>query len=46
VPVLLSDLNMLLLSGGQERTNNEYGKLLTDAGFSLAGSSRLQRRTA
>ena len=28
LPVLLSDLNMLLLSGGQERTNAEYGKLL------------------
>jgi len=33
VPVLLSDLNMLLLSGGQERTNAEYGLLLTAAGL-------------
>jgi orsellinic acid C2-O-methyltransferase len=33
VPVLLSDLNMLLLSGGLERTNAEYGKLLAAAGL-------------
>jgi O-methyltransferase domain len=33
VPVLLSDLNMLLLTGGQERTNAEYGKLLAAAGL-------------
>ena len=33
VPVLLSDLNMLLLSGGQERTNAEYATLLTAAGL-------------
>jgi orsellinic acid C2-O-methyltransferase len=33
VPVLLSDLNMLLLSGGQERTNAEYGALLSSAGL-------------
>jgi hypothetical protein len=33
VPVLLSDLNMLLLSGGQERTNAEYRALLTAAGL-------------
>jgi SAM-dependent methyltransferase len=32
-PVLLSDLNMLLLSGGQERTNAEYGGLLAAAGL-------------
>ncbi len=36
VPVLLSDLNMLLLSGGQERTNAEYGTLLAAAGLHLA----------
>jgi SAM-dependent methyltransferase len=35
VPVLLSDLNMLVLTGGQERTNSEYGQLLADAGFRL-----------
>jgi len=33
LPVLLSDLNMLLVSGGQERTNTEYGTLLTTAGL-------------
>jgi SAM-dependent methyltransferase len=33
VPVLLSDLNMLLLSGGQERTNAEYGTLMAAAGL-------------
>ena len=33
VPVLLSDLNMLLLSGGQERTSAEYGALLAAAGL-------------
>jgi len=36
VPVLLSDLNMLVLTGGQERTNAEYGQLLAEAGLSLA----------
>ena len=35
VPVLLSDLNMLVFSGGQERTNPEYAQLLTDAGLRL-----------
>ena len=33
VPVLLSDLNMLLLTGGQERTNTEYPALLAAAGL-------------
>jgi hypothetical protein len=33
VPVLLSDLNMLLLTGGQERTNAEYGMLMATAGL-------------
>jgi hypothetical protein len=36
VPVLLSDLNMLVFSGGQERTNAEYGEFLTAAGLNLA----------
>jgi hypothetical protein len=36
VPVLLSDLNMLVFTGGQERTNAEYGKLLQAVGLSLA----------
>jgi hypothetical protein len=35
VPVLLSDLNMLVFTGGQERTNAEYGELLTEAGLDL-----------
>jgi SAM-dependent methyltransferase len=36
MPVLLSDLNMLILTGGQERANAEYGQLLAKAGLSLA----------
>jgi hypothetical protein len=36
VPVLLSDLNMLVFTGGQERTNAEYGQLLAEAGLNLA----------
>ncbi len=36
LPVLLSDLNMLVFTGGQERTNTEYGHLLAAAGLSLA----------
>lgn len=36
VPTLLSDINMLVLSdGGQERTNAEYGELLTAADLKL-----------
>jgi SAM-dependent methyltransferase len=35
VPVLLSDLHMMVFSGGQERTNAEYGQLLADAGLNL-----------
>ena len=35
VPTLLSDINMLVLTGGQERTNAEYGKLLNAAGMTL-----------
>jgi hypothetical protein len=31
LPVLLSDMNMLVFTGGKERTNAEYGKLLTEA---------------
>ncbi len=36
VPVLLSDLNMLVHSGGRERTTAEYGQLLAAAGLILA----------
>lgn len=35
VPTLLSDINMLVLTGGQERTNAEYGRLLEAAGLRL-----------
>jgi SAM-dependent methyltransferase len=35
VPTLLSDLNMLVFTGGRERTNAEYGQLLTEAGLNL-----------
>ena len=35
VPTLLSDINMLVLSGGKERTNAEYGELLQTAGLKL-----------
>lgn len=35
VPTLLSDINMLVLTGGQERTNAEYGDLLQAAGLRL-----------
>jgi SAM-dependent methyltransferase len=35
VPVLLSDITMLVVTGGQERTNAEYGRLLSAAGLSL-----------
>jgi hypothetical protein len=35
VPTLLSDINMLVLTGGQERTNEEYGALLAAAGLKL-----------
>jgi len=33
VPALLSDLNMLVFTGGQERTNAEYDRLLAAAGL-------------
>ena len=33
VPALISDLNMLIVTGGQERTDDEYHNLLTAAGF-------------
>ena len=35
VPTLLSDINMLVLTGGRERTNSEYGALLHAAGLEL-----------
>ena len=36
LPTLLSDINMLVLTGGRERTNSEYGVLLQAAGLRLA----------
>jgi O-methyltransferase domain len=35
VPVLLSDINMLVFSGGRERTNADYETLLNSAGMNL-----------
>jgi len=35
VPTLLSDINMLVITGGRERTNDEYGRLLRSAGLRL-----------
>jgi SAM-dependent methyltransferase len=35
VPTLLSDINMLVITGGRERTNAEYGDLLDSARFTL-----------
>ena len=35
LPTLLSDLNMLIVTGGKERTNAEYASLLTRAGLAL-----------
>jgi hypothetical protein len=34
-PAQLLDLNMLVMTGGQERTESEYGALLAQAGFRL-----------
>jgi SAM-dependent methyltransferase len=36
LPVLLSDMTMLVVTGGQERTNTEYSRLLAEAGLALA----------
>jgi hypothetical protein len=36
LPTLLSDINMLVLTGGRERTNAEYGALLQAAELRLA----------
>ena len=35
--VHLMDLNMLVMTGGRERTASEYGKLLADSGFRMTG---------
>lgn len=36
IPALLSDLMMLIITGGQERTNAEYARLLAEADLNLA----------
>jgi SAM-dependent methyltransferase len=36
LPALLSDINMLVITGGQERTNDEYARLLAAAGLTVA----------
>ncbi len=35
IPTLLSDINMLVLTGGLERTHDEYARLFADADLSL-----------
>jgi O-methyltransferase domain/Dimerisation domain len=37
IPALLSDINMLVITGGRERTDDEYAQLLEAAGLRLAG---------
>ena len=46
VPALLSDINMLVITGGRERTNAEYGDLLRAAGLRLGGIRRWPSPTA
>jgi hypothetical protein len=41
-PGKLSDINMLVAPGGQERTENEYCTLLAEAGFRLTRTVPLQ----
>jgi hypothetical protein len=54
IPTLLSDLNMLVLTGGQERTGEEYARLFAGADLrltacfpsrTLMASSRARRRS-
>jgi orsellinic acid C2-O-methyltransferase len=40
LPALLSDINMLVVTGGMERTTAEYGELLVAAGLRLGRSRR------
>jgi hypothetical protein len=35
IPTLLSDINMLVITGGRERTDGEYAALLEAAGLRL-----------
>ena len=41
VPTLLSDINMLVTTGGKERTNGEYGTLLEAAGLRPAAAHQV-----
>jgi len=41
VPALLSDINMLVITGGQERTNAEYAGLLEAAGFRVSAVTKV-----
>ncbi len=34
-PLVMSDLNMMVITGGRERTASEYARLLESAGFSI-----------
>jgi O-methyltransferase domain len=34
--VMLMDLNMLVMTGGRERTEEEFGRILSLAGFRLS----------
>ena len=38
--VAMADLHMLVITGGRERTRSEYDRLLSDAGFLVAGVTR------
>jgi hypothetical protein len=38
IPTLLSDLTMLVLTGGQERTEEEYAHLFAGADLRLTGA--------
>jgi O-methyltransferase/methyltransferase family protein len=44
--VVMSDLNMLLNTGGRERTGDEFASLLRSAGLELTGVSRLPKPSA
>jgi O-methyltransferase domain len=35
IPTLVTDINMMVLSGGMERTDNEYAKLFARVGLQL-----------
>lgn len=40
-PSKLSDIGMMVLTGGRERTEDEFGKLLASAGYSLSSARRI-----